>query len=77
VNAGEEDVREPIEATARDVAVHVERERGFSSGKRLANPARIQEDASELRIAGRCKSVERHGAAIQLHRRRHITAQET
>jgi hypothetical protein len=55
---------EAIEPTAGDVAVHVERDRSLSGGERIAPASRVQEDPPKLRIAGRCKPIERHGGKI-------------
>jgi hypothetical protein len=52
---------EPIEPAAGDVSVHPKVGRCLSDGKRFAPAAGVQEDPPKLRIARRCKAVERHG----------------
>jgi hypothetical protein len=58
---------EPVETTAGNIAVYIELNRGVGGGKRIAPPARIQEDAPKLGVAGGCESVERHAQAIRYH----------
>jgi hypothetical protein len=53
-------LNEPVETTAGDVEVHAEFDRRLGGGKRIAPAARVQEDPPKLRIAGRCKPIERH-----------------
>lgn len=64
---------EAIQAAAGDVAVRAECVRGLGGGERIAPASRVHEGLPKLRVAGRCKSVERHGrkrylAHAALHR---------
>jgi hypothetical protein len=60
-NGQESSIREPIEASAGYVAVRAECYRDFGGGERIAAASRVLEDPPKLRVAGRCKTVERHG----------------
>jgi len=51
---------EPIEPAAGDVPVDFKFGRCISGGERVAPAPRVQEDPPKLRIAGRCKPIERH-----------------
>jgi hypothetical protein len=51
---------EPIEPAAGEVPVDLKFGRSVSGGERVAPASRVQEDPPKLRIAGRCKPIERH-----------------
>src|SRR5215207_1031285 len=51
---------QPIEATARDVAVDTERRGDIVRGERIAAAAREEQKPAKLGIAGRCEAIERH-----------------
>ena len=56
-----------IEATPRDVPVDAEYDGDLLDRERLLPAARVEQDASKLRIAGRRKAVERRRRALERH----------